>query len=281
MSPKPWAKLEVGYMDHPKFLALNANAICLWHEGKNYCDKFQTDGLIPRDALKLFRFRGAKAVAMLMAPCGTPKSDGGRYSPLWEDDPVGFRMHDYLDHNDCSDVVLARMEQADRNRGLDREYKAHARAEKKAKRERGPVDVRPDAQPDSPVGVRLYTETESEPETSTTPIGVVTRPRPMAPIYDNSHRKHAHCGRMCLHASLFSDFVRRRNTDNADQEIRDWAMNVEREWGPGGPKAHLETGDMYDFWKARYAEKWPAAAKAERSGPAVLDAEETRKRYFA
>lgn len=88
--------------------------------------------------------------------------------------------------------------------------------------------------------------------------------RPMAPIHDNSHRKHAHCGRVCLPAGLFSEFVGRRNHVNADREVRDWAMDVEREWGPGGPKAAIEPGDAYDFWRERYAEKWPAAAPAAK-----------------
>lgn len=88
--------------------------------------------------------------------------------------------------------------------------------------------------------------------------------RPLAPIHDTSHKKHAHCGRCCLHASLFGEFVRRRNHDNADREIRDWAMDVEREWGGDGPKSKVETGDAFDFWRARYEERWPAAAAAGR-----------------
>lgn len=76
-----------------------------------------------------------------------------------------------------------------------------------------------------------------------------------APLHDTAHKKHAHCGRVCLHASLFSEFVRRRNHPAADQEIRDWAMVVEGEWA----EKPEETGDPFDFWRARYAEKWPAA----------------------
>lgn len=75
-----------------------------------------------------------------------------------------------------------------------------------------------------------------------------------APLVDQrEHRKHAHCGRVCLHASLFGEFVRRRNHDGADAEIRDWCMVVEREWA----ERTDEPGDAFDFWRARYAEKWP------------------------
>jgi hypothetical protein len=59
-----------------------------------------------------------------------------------------------------------------------------------------------------------------------------------------------------LHASLFNEFVRRRNHDDADREIRDWALQVEREWS----ERPEETGDPFDFWRARYDEKWPAVS---------------------
>lgn len=267
MSPKPWAKLEIGYLSHPKFLALSANAICLWHEGKNYCDAHQTDGIIPKDALRTFRFRGVASVSLLLRSCGD-KPNGSPYAPLWEAHATGgYRMHDYLDHNDCRDAVLARMEQADRNREFDREYKQRARAAKKTKRESRLeeshlVDVRTGQRPDGDRTVRLYAETESEPETRTTPSGVGPRPVPMAPIHDRSHRNHAHCGRVCLPAGLFGEFVRRRNHVEADREVRDWALVVEHEWGGDGPRSRDEPGDMFDFWKARYAEKWPVTAKA-------------------
>lgn len=182
MSPKPWSKLEIGYLNHPKFLALNANAICLWHEGKNYCDTHQTDGLVPRDAMKTFRFRGAKAIAMLLLSCGL-KPDGTPYAPLWSSHEVGYRMHDYLDHNDCREAVLARMDQAEKARELDREYKRRGRAAKKEKRERVRSGQQPDSPVDRPVDVRLYTETETTTETKkeprTAPGGAVAQPHPV------------------------------------------------------------------------------------------------------
>lgn len=110
---KPWARLEQNYINHPKFLALDASSICLWHEGKNYCDMHQTDGLIPREALKTFRFAGRRQVDALIVSCG-PKPSGEPWAPLWETSgTLGFKMHDYLDHNDCRDAVLARIEDAD------------------------------------------------------------------------------------------------------------------------------------------------------------------------
>lgn len=112
---KPWAKYEIDFLDHSKFLALTANAICLWLEAKNYCDKYHTDGMFPREALKTFRFNGRKSVDLLMRSCGQ-KPGGEAYAPLWEFLDLGggtYRMHDYLAHNDCREVVLARLQDAE------------------------------------------------------------------------------------------------------------------------------------------------------------------------
>lgn len=130
---KPYGRNEIGYVDHPKFLALSAAAFGLWHEGKNYCEKYQTDGLIPKDALRLFRFASAKAIALLTSPCAVPKPDGTAYAPLWEAHPAGFVMHDYLDHNDCRATVLARIEAADERRNREKDRKAEWRDKKRAK----------------------------------------------------------------------------------------------------------------------------------------------------
>jgi hypothetical protein len=84
---------------------------------------------------------------------------------------------------------------------------------------------------------------------------------PGAPLIDQrEHRRHAHCGRVCMHASLFSEFVRRRNHPDADREIRDWCLEVEREWASSSD----EPGDSFKFWRLRYDERWPVA-KTDKS----------------
>lgn len=70
-------------------------------------------------------------------------------------------------------------------------------------------------------------------------------------------------------APLLDEFIRRRNSVNADSEILDWAIAIDRDWSDGGRFAETEPGDPYAFWKARYAEKWPAAV-ASKSGCAPV-----------
>lgn len=135
---KPWGRIEIGFLGHPKFRALNANAICLWLEGKSYCDEHLNDGRFPCSIVRTFRFWSDKAVGMLTTSCGV-KPSGDLYAPLWQQQDLGgvshFVMHDYLDHNDCRDVVMARKDKAEAERERKRRYLADRRAAAKAARE--------------------------------------------------------------------------------------------------------------------------------------------------
>jgi hypothetical protein len=127
---KPWGRIELDYINHDKFKAINANAICLWHEGKNYCDLRLTDGLIPTATAKHFRFHSKKAIEMLTTSCGPKPGADQPYAPLWEVvSGFGWKMHDYLEHNDCRDEVQERLARYE-------EERARKKANQKAWRER-------------------------------------------------------------------------------------------------------------------------------------------------
>lgn len=133
---KPWARYEVGFINHAKFRALPSNAICLWLEGKDYADEHLTDGLLPLYIVKGFRHFSRRNMELLMTSAG-PKSDGGgeKYAPLWEPHEMGIKMHDYLEHNDCREVVKARMAVKDGTATEDQKRIAAAERQRK-KRER-------------------------------------------------------------------------------------------------------------------------------------------------
>lgn len=107
---KLWHPYEQNFINHPKFLVLSPGAICLWIEGKNYCDMHLTDGMIPRDALRTFRFNHRARVLELLTVIE------GYRGPLWEPHDMGFKMHDYLLHNPCREAVLAKVHRADADR---------------------------------------------------------------------------------------------------------------------------------------------------------------------
>lgn len=107
----PWVRIDENAMDHPKFIALSANAWRLWCEGMTYCQKHLTDGLIPRQGAKGMRYHSQASVAMLLAVLVPGKG------PLWHDEAGNYRVHDYHDWNESRDRVLqARSENRDRRR---------------------------------------------------------------------------------------------------------------------------------------------------------------------
>lgn len=93
-----------------------------------------------------------------------------------------------------------------------------------------------------------------------------TPPPRLAPIHDKSHLKHAVCGRVCIAAAQFGEFVRRRNHDGAEAEIRAWANRIVDLWTHGA-HANDEPGEIFDFWRARYAETWPPSSAAAPRTP--------------
>ena len=98
-------------MDHPKFVAISANAWRLWCEGQSYCQKHLTDGVIPRQVLKGFRYYSPASMKMLTEALVPGKG------PLWETTATGVQVHDYFDWNDSREEVLkARTEAKNRRR---------------------------------------------------------------------------------------------------------------------------------------------------------------------
>lgn len=261
---KPWARYEVGFIDHAKFRALNANAICLWVEGKNYCDENATDGLIPAHVVKQFRFYSKKAIEQLMVSCG-PKNATEQFYPLWESHPVGFKMHAYLEYNDCRDEVVARIDRAEEVRQRERKRKAEWRDLKAAKRAR-PADVPHDVPRDNdgtngtcPAPVTLYTETETPTETSTPTHVGVSRARAL-PIVHRRRLDAAWEGpRVYVPQRVHQDFVGFRNHPGAEVELLAWYERISEEWTRGARQHDPAfTSDMVKFWKARYDEEWPS-----------------------
>lgn len=99
----PFIRLSDNYIDHPKFIVLSDRAFRLWHEGMAYCRKHQTDGLIPALALNGFRYAKKDAVKELSVT----------EAPLWETvEAFGFRVHDYLEWNDCREVEQKRQKES-------------------------------------------------------------------------------------------------------------------------------------------------------------------------
>ena len=239
-----WIRVESSVARNRKFVKAGPAPSWLWLCGLAYCQEGLTDGFIPSEALNYLGVKNARQLASHLVTAG-----------LWDVVDGGWQVHDYLEHN-RSAAEISGIQQGRRDAGAKggkaswRGRRAEANAEANAEAVAEPTQ-----------------KTLLNPSTATatgTATGTATAGFARAPIHDTSHRKHAHCGRVCLPAALFGEFVRRRNHDGADREIRDWALGIEREWADKPD----EPGEPFEFWKARYAEKWPVLPSVKPSTPA-------------
>ncbi len=96
-----WVRIHDGAMSNLKIVSLPDSTFRLWIKGLCYCQTALTDGLIPVAALASLGAK-TKDIGLL----ATPQIEGRL--PLWETHPLGFKVHDYLEWNDCRDKVLDR-----------------------------------------------------------------------------------------------------------------------------------------------------------------------------
>lgn len=263
-----WIRIESSVARNRKFVNAGPGPSWLWICGLAYCQEGLTDGFIPDEAIDYLGVKGARSLVKHLVSAG-----------LWDVVDGGWQVHDYLEHNKSAAemrLIFQERRKAGRNggrasglsrRSTDTAAEAHVEANVKQVAEASVKQVAEASakQPSKPA--LLCSDQISTDQHSAAPARPCAR---KSPIHDASHRKHAFCGRICMPVPLFDEFVRRRNSVNADAEIIDWAIAVDNEWADGGKFADVEPGEPYVFWKARYAEKWGdgAPSKAESRLPA-------------
>lgn len=82
-----WLRVDAGFWKHPKVQDVELAPIGLHVLALSYCADNLTDGLVPEGWVRRQAF-GDLALAQALVDAG-----------LWESDPHGFRVHDYLDYN--------------------------------------------------------------------------------------------------------------------------------------------------------------------------------------
>lgn len=169
----PWGRLDDSLYDHPKLDLLPAEerlaAVGLWARAISWCNRFLTDGLVPRD--RIVKLDGTLDLADLLVGAG-----------LFEPAAHGYQIHDFLEFNDSREKV-------EKRRVGDAERKAQWRADREAakngtkpsggshsgtprtKRDVVPVGVTPESQVESPRDSRTRESrpVPSRPNLSTTP----------------------------------------------------------------------------------------------------------------
>lgn len=94
----PWTRLDDGFAQHPKVVALSDGAFRLHVAGLTYAARHLTDGLIPRAALPTLYAKPTRPVAELVA--SGLWHDSGHDCPDCPTVPAGaFFLHDFLVYN--------------------------------------------------------------------------------------------------------------------------------------------------------------------------------------
>src|SRR5207253_5315313 len=212
--------------------------------------------------VRTFRFAGPKTIALLTASCG-PKGDGTMFAPLWEHHDVGYKMHSYLDHHDCREVVMSRMGAAAERREVEKQRKSEWRRRKADKADVVSRDVSRDLSHGTNSGTatslsRSMTETTTETKEERD-HATASRPSPKPqPIIARRRLDAAWEGARGLYVpqTLHRQFVGLRSGNEAT--VFEFYDAVGAAYATGPRKPHETGSDMFKFWSARYDEKWPA-----------------------
>lgn len=136
-----WVRLDDLFDEHPKVRMAGQSAAWMYVAGLCYSSRHLTNGLIPSAALAgLGQFPGTKAkkLAATLVEVG-----------LWEKDPQGYRIHDYLKWNRSREQV---------------ENERQAAKDRMTKLRKGSADVRPNNGRSSPEVREQEAEAEGETE---------------------------------------------------------------------------------------------------------------------
>jgi len=97
-----WARLDDGFIDHPKMVGLRLELVGLWARGLGYCGRHLTDGAIRRAVLPQLTGLSLSRAARL--------ADELVKAGLWENAGSDYLVHDYLDWNPSRREVLEERE---------------------------------------------------------------------------------------------------------------------------------------------------------------------------
>jgi hypothetical protein len=116
----PWVKIDDDFNEHPKALAVGPLAQLLYLRSIIYSSRYLTDGRITHEAvdhLVTWNLHGRDQVRLRPLVDGDGADESGTATNpgyidlddagLWEADPVGFVIHDFIKYNPSREEVLA------------------------------------------------------------------------------------------------------------------------------------------------------------------------------
>lgn len=173
-----WAKVDDGFLDHPKVLRAGEDAANLYLRALIWCNKHLTDGHIPREALRALSMRsGLPALAGRLVAVG-----------LWEETAEGWYVHDFAAHNPLRADVEAKRQDLSAKRAEAGKRGGRRSGEVRSVEAKAKQIASPDASgllkqneaPSRPVQYRRESQTRARaPDPPTDPI-IAPPPEPVA-----------------------------------------------------------------------------------------------------
>lgn len=234
-----WIKVESSVARNRKFQKAGAAASWLWLCGLAYCQEGLTDGFIPVESIDYLGVKQARRLAELLVA-----------ADLWHAVVGGWDVHDYLEHNRAASEV----------RRLQHERKdAGAIGGKASGEARRKQTVEPVAEATREAKSKQPSNPSSSSATATaTDQSGSERARARTPSIVSKRRLDAawEGPRVYVPQRAHADFLALRR--GAEPELLEWYAQVSEDWTLGAHAADEPGADMIVFWKARYAERWPA-----------------------
>lgn len=177
-----WAKIDDAAPHHPKFIAAGWEAFGLWVAGLCYCNRWLTDGLVPKVAVPglLPGLSPKKAHELAVRLTTNSVRPGG--NPSWIDEGDHYRVHDFESYQPTKAEVEAARAAARNRQRRHRSGRSHGVTESVTDGVANPVTVGevPEASPQELGG----TSNEVR-EAYSTRHGPPARPDPSRPVPDS------------------------------------------------------------------------------------------------
>ncbi len=196
------------------------------------------DGSVPADMSALARLVGMRTSAL---------------TKLWKANLSRcFEEHD-------GRLVNARLEEARQSQTEFRQRQSNAAASRWHRHGRPAAQAR-DSQNDA-------LQSASASATAKTRGSPLIAPRRLDAVFEGP--------RVYVPRRLHTDFLGLRGPD-AEPALLTWYERISGEWTTGARKDDEPGADMFAFWRARYAERWPATPTAPPSAPSAAEREQRR-----
>lgn len=246
-----WVKLDDNFFGNKKVVQVSRDAKVLYLAGLCYAGASLTDGVIPSGALPI-----------LAAQTGirSPKKyiDELIRVGLWIDEPDGYAIHDYLEHNTSASDVQVKRDQARERMQRHRSRNVRANNERSSRNVREPeTEIETDTE-----RTEANASVEDARERATSPAKRATKVPDSFPIDDRWEAWGAEHGftvaEMRAQVPRFQDHYRAKGQTRKDwaASFRTWMRNA-RDWGhldptPIRPNGRASPPDDFTAWERKH-----------------------------